>query len=244
MMVQVHRSKSTGGLSICKKAFKIIAIVGFITISIVYYFHPSDIDTSVHGVSIKEEQQELISANDIVNDPTDGDGDGDGEGNAKNEVILGKEAIVRTTMGDIRIQLFPEDTPKTVENFSGHARSGYYENVIFHRVIKGFMIQTGDPRGNGTGGKSIWGGEFEDEFVKSLRHDRKFTVSMANAGPNTNGSQFFITTVPCPWLDDMHTVFGRVTKGMDVVTKIESVKVNKMDKPYEEVSILSVDIIS
>ena len=123
-------------------------------------------------------------------------------------------AILRTTLGDIHIQLFGAQVPKTMENFVGHCRSGYYDNVIFHRVISGFMLQTGDPLGDGTGGESIWGGEFEDEIVHSLRHDRPFTVSMANAGPGTNGSQFFITTVPTPWLDGKHTVFGRVVKGM------------------------------
>ena len=105
-------------------------------------------------------------------------------------------AVLRTTMGDIHIKLFP-DVPKTLENFCGHARGGYYDNVIFHRVIKGFMIQTGDPLGDGTGGESIWEGEFEDEFVRELRHDRPFTVSMANAGPNTNGSQCTSTESWC-----------------------------------------------
>jgi peptidylprolyl isomerase domain and WD repeat-containing protein 1 len=117
---------------------------------------------------------------------------------------LPTRAILHTTMGDIHLQLFSTQTPKTIENFAGHARSGYYDGVIFHRVIKGFMLQTGDPLGDGTGGESIWGGEFEDEFVPGLRHDRPFTVSMANAGPGTNGSQFFITCVPCPWLDNKH----------------------------------------
>ena len=112
-------------------------------------------------------------------------------------------------------------SPKTVENFATHATNGYYDGVIFHRVIKGFMVQTGDPLGDGTGGTSIWGHEFEDEFHRSLRHDRPFTVSMANAGPNTNGSQFFITTAPTTWLDNKHTVFGRVVQGMDVVQGIE-----------------------
>ena len=125
------------------------------------------------------------------------------------------KAILRTTMGDIHISLLNTkgQIPKTIENFTGHCSSGYYDNVLFHRVIAGFMIQTGDPLGDGTGGESIWGNEFEDEIVPNLRHDRPFTVSMANAGPNTNGSQFFITTVPTPWLDGKHTVFGRVTKG-------------------------------
>ncbi|KAM7275776.1 hypothetical protein ACFE04_017642 [Oxalis oulophora] len=130
---------------------------------------------------------------------------------------LPDNVILHTTMGDIHMKLYPEECPRTVENFTTHCRNGYYDNLIFHRVIKGFMVQTGDPVGDGTGGLSIWGGEFEDEFHKSLRHDRPFTVSMANAGPNTNGSQFFITTVATPWLDNKHTVFGRVMKGMDVV---------------------------
>ena len=155
------------------------------------------------------------------------------------------EIIMRTNMGDIHIKLFSNECPKTVENFVTHSKNGYYNNIIFHRVIKGFMIQTGDPMGNGTGGESIWGGEFGDEFHRTLRHDRPFTVSMANAGPNTNGSQFFITTVPTPWLDNKHTVFGRVVKGFEVVSNIESLKVNKHDKPVEkDVKILSMEVSS
>jgi peptidylprolyl isomerase domain and WD repeat-containing protein 1 len=150
-------------------------------------------------------------------------------------------AMLRTTMGDIHIELF-QQVPKTMENFVGHSRSGYYDNTIFHRIIKGFMIQTGDPLGDGTGGESIWGGEFQDEFVPGLRHDRPFTVSMANAGPNTNGSQFFITTVPTPWLDNKHTVFGRVVKGMDVCTLIENAKTDDLDKPLEDILIQNIDL--
>ncbi|POI33388.1 hypothetical protein CIB84_002860, partial [Bambusicola thoracicus] len=109
----------------------------------------------------------------------------------------------------------------------------------------GFMIQTGDPTGTGMGGESIWGGEFEDEFHSTLRHDRPYTLSMANAGPNTNGSQFFITVVPTPWLDNKHSVFGRVTKGMEVVQRISNVKVNpKTDKPYEDISIINITVNS
>lgn len=155
---------------------------------------------------------------------------------------LPDNVIMHTTMGDVHMRLYPEECPKTVENFTTHCRNGYYDNLIFHRVIKGFMIQTGDPLGDGTGGQSIWGREFEDEFHKSLRHDRPFTVSMANAGPNTNGSQFFITTVATPWLDNKHTVFGRVVKGMDVVQAIEKVKTDKADKPYQDVKILNVTV--
>ncbi|XP_009399087.1 peptidyl-prolyl cis-trans isomerase CYP71 isoform X2 [Musa acuminata AAA Group] len=155
---------------------------------------------------------------------------------------LPDNVVLHTSLGDIHLRLYPEECPKTVENFTTHCKNGYYDNLIFHRVIKGFMIQTGDPLGDGTGGQSIWGREFEDEFHKSLRHDRPFTLSMANAGPNTNGSQFFITTVATPWLDNKHTVFGRVVKGMDVVQGIEKVKTDKSDKPYQDVKILNVTV--
>ncbi|PKU59741.1 peptidyl-prolyl cis-trans isomerase CYP71 isoform X1 [Dendrobium catenatum] len=155
---------------------------------------------------------------------------------------LPDSVVLHTSLGDIHTRLYPEECPKTVENFTTHCRNGYYDNLIFHRVIKGFMIQTGDPLGDGTGGQSIWGREFEDEFHKSLRHDRPFTLSMANAGPNTNGSQFFITTVATPWLDNKHTVFGRVVKGMDVVQAIEKVKTDRNDKPYQDVKIVNVTV--
>ncbi|KAJ1927228.1 Peptidyl-prolyl cis-trans isomerase cyp15 [Tieghemiomyces parasiticus] len=151
-------------------------------------------------------------------------------------------AVLHTTLGDIHLKLFPEHAPKSVENFTTHARDGYYNRVLFHRIIKGFMLQTGDPLGDGTGGESIWGGDFEDEFHRDLRHDRAYTLSMANAGPNTNGSQFFITVVPTPWLDNKHTVFGRVTAGMDVVHAIENVKVDKQDRPYDDIRIMSITI--
>lgn len=150
-------------------------------------------------------------------------------------------ATIHTNMGDIHIKLFPRETPKTVENFVTHSRNGYYNNVIFHRVIRKFMIQTGDPLGDGTGGTSIWNKEFGDEFHPNLKHDKPYTVSMANAGPGTNGSQFFITTVATPWLDGKHTVFGRVTKGMDVVHMIENVRVNK-EKPEEDIKIVNISI--
>lgn len=137
---------------------------------------------------------------------------------------------------------FPEECPRTVENFVTHARNGYYNGIVFHRVIKGFMVQTGDPLGDGTGGESIWGGSFPDEFHPQLRHDRAGTVSMANSGPNTNGSQFFITTVPTPWLDEKHTVFGRVVKGMDVVGVIERTKTNRFERPLEEIKIMDIAV--
>lgn len=156
---------------------------------------------------------------------------------------LYEQAILHTSLGDVHVRLFGKDVPKTAENFCVHARNGYYNGHIFHRVIKGFMIQTGDPTGTGTGGESIWGGEFGDEFRPQLKHDRPYTVSMANAGPNSNGSQFFVTLAPTPWLDNKHTVFGRVVRGMEVVQNIGSVKTNpKTDKPYEDVRIISVTV--
>ena len=165
------------------------------------------------------------------------------ERQTRSKKVLPTGAIIRTTLGDIHLELFADLTPKTVENFAGHSRSGYYDNLLFHRVIKGFMIQTGDPLGDGTGGSSIWGHEFEDEFHPSLRHDRPFTLSMANAGRNTNGSQFFITTVKTPWLDDKHTIFGRVTRGQDVVAQISTVQTDKLDKPIVDVKIVQIDLV-
>ena len=164
--------------------------------------------------------------------------------NIKNPNIkLPKQAILETSFGEIHIKLYSDLCPKTVENFIKLSKKGYYDNLIFHRVIKNFMIQTGDPKGNGTGGESIWGGTFEDEFNDLLTHD-SFTVSMANFGPNTNGSQFFITTVPCKWLDGKHTVFGKVFRGMENVQSIENVKCDKNDKPYNDVKLYKVRIVN
>ena len=181
-------------------------------------------------------------------------------------------AVMHTNMGDIEIKLFPEHAPKTVENFTTHAKNDYYNGIIFHRVIKDFMIQGGDPRGSGIGGESIWGRSFEDEFTPEL-HNLRGALSMANAGPNTNGSQFFIVQakeVPSgmldqmkdlpdaypeecakayaelggtPWLDYRHTVFGQVYEGMDVVDAIANVKVAPGDKPIVAVEIESIEII-
>ncbi|XP_015781603.1 peptidylprolyl isomerase domain and WD repeat-containing protein 1-like [Tetranychus urticae] len=149
-------------------------------------------------------------------------------------------AVIHTTMGDIHVKLFPKEAPKAVENFCVHSKNGYYNGHIFHRVIKQFMIQTGDPTGTGTGGESIWGHDFADEFNPSLKHDKPYTLSMANAGPNTNGSQFFITVIPCPWLDNKHTIFGRVVKGMETCQNISKVKTNQQDKPYDDIKIINI----
>lgn len=154
-----------------------------------------------------------------------------------------ENCIIHTTLGDIHCKLFAKECSKTVENFCVHSKNGYYNGHIFHRVIKQFMIQTGDPTGTGTGGESIWGGEFEDEFHPDLKHDKPYTLSMANAGPGTNGSQFFITVIPTPWLDNKHTVFGRVVKGMETVQNISNVKTHpKTDKPYDDIRIVNISL--
>jgi cyclophilin family peptidyl-prolyl cis-trans isomerase len=151
-------------------------------------------------------------------------------------------ASIETEFGKIELELFSRETPKTVKNFVGLAVKGYYDGVIFHRVIKNFMVQSGDPTGTGMGGKSIYGNDFEDEFVMNLRHDSEGILSMANAGSNTNGSQFFITLVPTPWLDKKHTIFGKVTGGMDVVNKIGNVSTGRNDKPVKDVVMKKVTI--
>ncbi len=129
-----------------------------------------------------------------------------------------KQAIFETSKGTIRLELFEEKTPKTVGNFETLCGKEYYDGLTFHRVIPDFMVQGGCPDGTGSGGP---GYKFEDEFDSELRHDAPGVLSMANAGPNTNGSQFFITHVPCPHLDDRHSVFGKVLEGQDVVDSIE-----------------------
>ncbi|QQS36297.1 MAG: peptidylprolyl isomerase [Ignavibacteriales bacterium] len=152
-------------------------------------------------------------------------------------------AVMKTNMGTIEIELFEEQTPKTVANFVGLANKGYYNGVIFHRVIDNFMIQGGDPTGTGRGGESIYGAKFDDEIVTTLKHDSSGILSMANAGPNTNGSQFFITLVPTAWLDGKHTVFGKVIGGMDVVRAIGKVQTSKPgDKPLKDVVMENVAI--
>jgi cyclophilin family peptidyl-prolyl cis-trans isomerase len=130
---------------------------------------------------------------------------------------LSYQATIMTDLGNIVVQLTAAETPKTVNNFVFLAQEGFYDGVIFHRVIKDFMVQGGDPSGTGRGGP---GYTFADEFHPSLRHDQSGILSMANAGPNTNGSQFFITHVATPWLDDKHSIFGRVVEGMDVLLAI------------------------
>lgn len=181
-------------------------------------------------------------------------------------------ATMHTNHGDIKIKMFPQYAPKAVENFITHAKNGYYNGLIFHRVIKDFMIQGGDPTGTGMGGESIYGSAFEDEFDPAL-HNLRGALSMANSGPCTNGSQFFIVQAKecppqmlsqmegmenngfpkdavedykalggTPWLDFRHTVYGQVFEGMETVDEIANVKTGAADKPVEEVKILSIDV--
>jgi peptidylprolyl isomerase len=146
--------------------------------------------------------------------------------------------VLETNQGVIEISLMPDVAPKACENFSGLAEKGYYDGIIFHRIIKQFMVQCGDPTGTGRGGESIWGAPFEDEVSPDIVFDRPGLLAMANSGPSTNGSQFFITTAPAPWLNMKHTIFGEVVAGYDVVEKIENVKTGPMDKPLEDQKII------
>jgi len=159
--------------------------------------------------------------------------------------IVKEDTIVKikieTTLGDIYADLNETEAPKTVENFVTLAKKGFYDGIIFHRVIPGFMIQTGDPTGTGMGGP---GYQFPDEFSKKLRHSEAGVLSMANSGPNTNGSQFFITDAATPWLDDHHSVFGKVTQGMDVVQKIAQAQRDRQDKPVQKIVMNKVVVLS
>jgi peptidylprolyl isomerase len=148
--------------------------------------------------------------------------------------------VMETTQGPIEIKLRPDVAPKACENFVRLAEKSYYNGVIFHRVIRAFMIQGGDPTGTGRGGESVWGSTFEDEFSSKVTFDRPGLLAMANRGPNTNGSQFFITTAPTPWLNAKHTIFGEVVKGLDVVKKLENVATGAGDKPVEKQEILKI----
>lgn len=144
------------------------------------------------------------------------------------------------------MELYTQHAPKTCKNFATLAQRGYYNDVVFHRIIPGFMAQTGDPTGTGRGGSSIYGEKFEDEIDgpgAALRHTGAGVLSMANAGPNTNGSQFFLTLAPTPWLDGKHTIFGRVKAGMGVVKRLGLVKTGPEDRPVDEVKILRARVV-
>jgi len=155
------------------------------------------------------------------------------ESNVKPTIV-----VFETNQGNIELTLSPDKAPKTVENFIGLVNKGYYNGLVFHRVIPNFMIQGGDPTGTGSGGTSIWGKDFADEIDPSLVFDKPGILAMANRGPDTNGSQFFITTVPTPWLNGHHTIFGVVTQGYETVSKIEKTPTGTGDRPVQEQKII------
>ncbi|KFY94090.1 hypothetical protein V500_03414 [Pseudogymnoascus sp. VKM F-4518 (FW-2643)] len=151
---------------------------------------------------------------------------------------MATNVALETTMGTVVVELYADHAPKTCQNFSTLAQRGYYNNLLIHRIIPNFMIQTGDPTGTGRGGSSIYGEKFADEISPELKHTGAGILSMANSGPNTNGSQFFITLAPTPWLDGKHTIFGRVTRGLGVLKRMGLVKTGPEDRPVEEVRVL------
>jgi peptidylprolyl isomerase len=156
-------------------------------------------------------------------------------------ISFAKQTVVlETTKGNIELEMLNEVAPKAVKNFTTHVKNGFYDGIIFHRIIKEFMIQTGDPSGTGRGGKSIWNKSFEDEVSSKYSFSRPGILAMANRGPNTNGSQFFITTVQTPWLNGRHTIFGYVKdkQSYEVVKKLENVQTNRQGKPYKTVKII------
>ncbi|GAB0133514.1 heme binding [Epichloe bromicola] len=156
---------------------------------------------------------------------------------------MATNVIIETTMGPITLELYTTHAPKTTKNFTTLIQRGYYTSTIFHRVIPNFMVQGGDPTGTGRGGSSIYGDKFEDEIDPSLKHTGAGILSMANAGPDTNGSQFFITLAPTPWLDGKHTIFGRVKSGLAVVKRMGLVKTGPEDRPVEEVRIVGARVV-
>ncbi|XP_044490369.1 peptidyl-prolyl cis-trans isomerase CYP18-2-like [Mangifera indica] len=152
------------------------------------------------------------------------------------------EVTLETSTGSFTVELYYKHAPRTCRNFIELSRRGYYDNTKFHRIIKDFIVQGGDPTGTGRGGESIYGGKFEDEIKPELKHTGAGILSMANAGPNTNGSQFFITLAPAAHLDGKHTIFGRVCGGMEVIKRLGSVQTDKDDRPIHDVKILRTSV--
>lgn len=156
---------------------------------------------------------------------------------------IGMAVTLHTDLGDMKVELFCEDTPKACENFLALCASGYYDGCIFHRNIKEFMVQTGDPTGSGKGGKSIWGAKFEDEIVPHLKHSSRGIISMANSGQNSNGSQFFIMYAKQAHLDMKYTIFAKVIDGLEVLDDLEKLPVNEKNfRPLKEIHLKNVTI--
>lgn len=152
--------------------------------------------------------------------------------------------MLNTTMGMIKLELYTDHAPRTCHNFLKLVERGYYNKCPFHRIIPDFMIQGGDPTGTGRGGTSIYGGKFEDEIHPGLKHTGAGVLSMANSGKDTNGSQFFISLAPTPWLDGKHTIFGRVASGMRVVERMGKVNTDRDDRPVDEVAIQEAKVVT
>ncbi|MCX6074587.1 MAG: peptidylprolyl isomerase [Campylobacterales bacterium] len=153
---------------------------------------------------------------------------------------------LQTTQGDMELELYEDIAPLAVENFTTHVKNGYYNGLTFHRIIKNFMVQGGDPTGTGAGGESIWKKPFKDEFKSGVVFNQAGILAMANAGPRTNGSQFFITTAPTPWLNGYHTIFGKVVKGSDTLNKLNTVQTNGQqngDKPLQTQKIIKATLL-
>lgn len=156
------------------------------------------------------------------------------------------KVLLQTTQGNITLELYEDVAPLAVENFTTHVKNGYYNGLSFHRIIKNFMIQGGDPTGTGAGGESIWKKPFKDEFKSGVVFNKAGILAMANAGPRTNGSQFFITTAPTPWLNGYHTIFGQVVEGMDTLAKLNNVQTNGQrggDRPLQNQKILKATLL-
>lgn len=235
----------------------------------------NDTDKSTNGTQVQKnqtEQKEPAKQEDSTNSNTEKEGEDQLTTLPQFTDVQGNEKLIamETSKGTIKIKLFPDQAPKAVENFLTHSEQGYYDGVLFHRVIDSFMIQGGDPQGTGMGGESIWGSSFEDEFSEDLFNFRG-ALSMANAGANMNGSQFFIVQAKTldpnfkgqmeqanypkvaidkylevggtPWLDHKHTVFGQVVEGMDVVDTIATAAKGANDKPKEDIVIKSIKIL-
>jgi peptidylprolyl isomerase len=156
------------------------------------------------------------------------------------------QVALQTTQGEIVFELYEDIAPLAVENFTTHVKNGYYNGLIFHRIIKNFMVQGGDPTGTGMGGESIWKKAFKDEYKSGVVFNSSGILAMANSGPKTNGSQFFITTAPTPWLNGYHTIFGKVIKGVDALAKLNNVQTNGQnggDKPLQTQKIIKATLL-
>ncbi len=185
-------------------------------------------DLNIDVVNRSNNRDNLSSENNNINEINEGD-----------EKMVNRVAVFETNYGIMEIELFEQRAPETTGNFIKLVEKGFYDGLIFHRVIKDFMIQSGDPSGDGTGGP---GYKIKDEFIPGLTHSKAGILSMANAGPNTGGSQFFITLIPTPWLDNKHAVFGQVINGKDVLKKIGNVRTGGQDKPVEDVIIKKISL--